>query len=440
MERIRHRGLEIVLGLGLAALMVLGVAVIWWSFRGDFSSDITVSAHLAQAGDALEQGDIVTYRNVIVGQVTDSTGSSGGGAVAKLKIDAGDAKEIPAGVTAVAVPASLFGNTKIELLPPKQLGGPTLHDGAVVAADTSPAAESLQTALANAYQLLTAIHPAQLDAALSALATALDGQGKNLNRLIHRADAYLRKLAPHLPQFDDVIDSLATVTDGLADDAPDLLQSLRNTLVISKGILDSRQAVAELLAIAPTAVDNAQRLLSPSTVDSAVTVARDEMPVTAALARNPNALADTLAGFRAFGATFNKVVHGNAIRVNVLITGLDLATIPALVGGQEEPVLKIRNPPEYTTADCPHYGAQAGPNCGGGSPDSRHERLLTTTDRSWGGSVGSVGSPAEQRIVRSAASTLTHLPKSRIDPVLTDLLLGPVLRGTPTIVSPGVTR
>lgn len=440
MERIRHRGLEIVLGLALAALMVLGVMVIWFSFRGDFSSDITVSAHLSQAGDALEQGDIVTYRNVIVGRVTDSTGSADGSAVAKLKIDDGDAKQIPAAVTAVAVPASLFGNTKIELLPPKQLGGPALSDGGVVAADTSPAAESLQTALSNAYHLLTAVHPAQLDAALSALATALDGQGKNLNRLIHRADDYLRKLAPHIPQFNDVITSLATVTDGLADNAPDLLQSLRNMLVVAKGILGDKRAVAELLAIAPTAVDNAQKLLSRTTVDHAVTILNDQVGVTAALAHNPNALADTLGGFRAFADTFNQVVSGHSIRVNVLITGLDLAEVPAVIAGEPSPVLQISDPPLYSQSDCPHYGVQAGPNCTSASGRSKHERLLTTTATTWGGRSASVGSRTEQRVVRTAASTFTHLPRGRIDPVIADLLLGPVLRGTPAFVSPGVTK
>lgn len=435
MERIRHRGLEVALGLGLAAVMVLVVALIWFSFRGDFSDKITVSAHLSKAGDALEQGDIVTYRNVIVGVLTDSTGNADGSAVAQLRIDPDDAKQIPASVTAVAVPASLFGNTKVELLPPQHPHGPSLQDGGVIHADTRPAAESLQTALSNAYHLLTAVHPAQLDAALSALAKALDGQGKNLNLLIHRADVYLRKLTPHIPQFNDVISSLDTVTDGVADNAPDLLQSLRNTLVVSQGILADRQAVADLLAVAPTALDNAQKLLSPSTVDNAVTIVRDQVGVTAALARNPNALADTIRGFRSFADTFNTVVHGKTIRVNVLITGVNLAEVPAVIGGQAAPVLDITDPPEYTRSDCPHYGSRAGPNCGGTGTNSQHEQLLTTTRTQWGGRSASVGSRSEQRVVRAAASTLTHQRVARVNSAVADLLLGPVLRGRPAFVS-----
>jgi len=76
MEKIHNRPLEILLGLLLAAALVMGVVVIWLSFRGVFSDKITVSAQLAKAGDALEQGDIVTYRNVIIGEVSGATATA----------------------------------------------------------------------------------------------------------------------------------------------------------------------------------------------------------------------------------------------------------------------------------------------------------------------------------------------------------------------------
>ncbi len=75
MERARRRALETVLGLALVAALVLGVVVIFKSFSGDFSSDIEVSARLSKVGDALEPGDIVTYRDMVVGQVTSAAGS-----------------------------------------------------------------------------------------------------------------------------------------------------------------------------------------------------------------------------------------------------------------------------------------------------------------------------------------------------------------------------
>jgi phospholipid/cholesterol/gamma-HCH transport system substrate-binding protein len=436
MERIHNRALEIVLGIALAAAIALGVVIIWESFSGAFSDKITVSAELAKAGDALEQGDIVTYRSVIIGELTDSTGNASGGAVAKLKIDPKAAKQIPANVTAVAVPASLFGNTKIELLPAGHPSDQRLHDGSVIAADRSPAAESLQTALANAYTLLTSVHPAQLDAALSALATALQGQGANINTLIDKADTYLAKLAPHLPELDDVITSLATVTKQLARNAPDLLTSLANTLVISKGILADKQVVNSLLAVAPIALDNAQRLFSPRTVDNAVTVLQNEVAVSAAFAAHPEALIETIGGFRAFADTFNKTLaDGPYLNANILLTGADFTQLINAAGGAKGNVFHaIVNPPEYTRADCPRYDGAIGPNCLSGASTQTTQQRVLATGRNYGGTSSSIGSAKETRAVRAAASTITRIPEGELQDGIVDFLLGPLLRGIPTIV------
>jgi ABC-type transporter Mla subunit MlaD len=336
------------------------------------------------------------------------------------------------------VPASLFGNTKIELLPPRRTDGPRLHKGSVIAADRSPAAASLQTALSNAYTLLTAVHPAQLDAALSALATALQGQGSNLNSLIGKADRYLAALAPHLPELDDVITSLATVTENLAKNAPDLLASLANTLVLAKGILAEKQTVASLLGVAPVAVGNAQKLLSPTTVDHVVTVLQNEVPVTAALADNPNALADTVAGFKAFADTFNQTLSsGPYLKANLLLTGADFAQLINVAGGQPGNVFHaIVDPKEYTSADCPRYeGGAVGPNCATGAhTTAAASGRVLTSGTNYGGGSGPVGSPKEIAAVRAAASTITGIPERNLVDATVDLLLGPVLRGSATAV------
>jgi phospholipid/cholesterol/gamma-HCH transport system substrate-binding protein len=434
MERIRNRWLEILLGLGLSVAMVLGVMTIWWSFSGKFSDKITVSAELAKAGDALEQGDIVTYRRVIIGEVTDSTGNADGGAVAELKIDPRAAEEIPANVTAVAVPASLFGNTKIELLPPADPAPEHLQDNGVISADRSPTAESLQTALENAYTLLTSVHPAQLDAALSALARALDGQGPRLNTLIGKADSFLARLAPHLPQLDSVITSLANVTEHLARNAPQLLDSLANTLVISRGILADKEVVEELLDVAPLAVDNARKLLNEDVVDNAVTVIRNEVPVSAALAARPAALADTLLGFKVFADTFNgTLADGPYLKANLLLTGADFTQLfPAAAGKPGDVFHAIVNPPEYRIRDCPRYAGASGPNCDATSRTS--SMTVFRTGHNFGGTSSSIGSAREQRAVRSAASVLTQLPVGELSGGVVDVLLGPLLRGIPTLL------
>ena len=81
MEQVRKRSLEVTLGLLLAFALLMSVVLIYESFSGNFSSDIVVSASISQAGDALEQGDIVTYHDIIVGEVTQANGNLSGGSV-----------------------------------------------------------------------------------------------------------------------------------------------------------------------------------------------------------------------------------------------------------------------------------------------------------------------------------------------------------------------
>lgn len=424
MDRIRRRGLELVLGMLLALALTAAIVVIYKSFRGDFGDDVRVSARISQAGDTLEQGDVVTYRDVVVGEVTTATGNLDGSAVLTLKIHRSAADVIPADVTAVAVPASLFGATKIELLPTAHPAADHLHDGVLISADRNPAAEGLQTALANAYTLLTAVHPAQLDAALSALATALQGQGKNVGNLIDDADDYLSHLAPQLPDLDHVITSLATVTRTLARNSPSLLHSVANLLVLSRGILAEKRAIASLLAVAPGAVRDASLLLSSRNADNAVTILQEQQSVLAAFAANPDALPRTISGFKQFADSFaSALTHGPYLKVNIIITGANISALVGVAAGRKGTLFKATSdPPEYTPADCPRYPGADGPNC-------------ATTGTAYGGTVSSVGSTREIAAVRSAASAITGVPQQRI-PQAADLLLGPLLRGTPTVITP----
>jgi len=434
METIHNRKLELLLGIALTLAMVAGVIVIWSSFRGAFSDKYTVEARLSQAGDALGPGDIVTYRDVIVGEVSSASGDLKGGAKVTLKIAPESAKVIPADVTAVALPASLFGSTRIELVPTSSSNGPKLHDGSKIAADQSPAAESLQTALANAYTLLTSIHPAALDAALSSLGEALQGQGPALGKLVDQADALLRTLAPHLPQLDSVITSLATVTEHLAKNAPDLLSGLSNTLVIAKGILTEKQAVANLLAIAPTAVDNANVLLSTRNVQNAITVFRNEVPVLGAFAENPAALQKTIAGFKSFADTLGSAMSsGPYLKANIILTGANFATLlNTAAGGKGTVFTSIADPQEYTPAYCPRYPGADGPNCSQAAGKNGAGAQLLETGTDWGGLVGSVGSKQEVFTVSAAAQSMTGQQTTIPDTL--DLLLGPMLRGTAVVI------
>ena len=432
----RLRVVELVAGIALIMASLIGVGLVYATFRGTFGDSVKVSAGITDAGDALEPGAAVTYRRIIVGEVRSAAQTADGHARVGLTIQARYAKVIPSNVLSIAVPLNLFGSSSIELVPPPKPSGRALRDGDVISADTSPGAAGLQTALADAYQLLTAIKPSDLDAALTALATALQGQGANLGALIEKADAYLRKLAPSLPTLEATINELATVTDELAKDSPNLLASLRDLLAPAKVVADRAATIATLLDVAPKATSDASALLD-ATGDNFVTVVNAQQAVLDAFRDNPQALPRTFDGFKGFADSFSATLaQGPYQRVNVLVTGANFEGLGTLIAGLPSQVLTgITDPTLYTVAQCPRYPGLSGPNCSSAQSNattrSAAERLLagSTTVHAAGG-----GASAQQvAAAREVLSAVSGLPPAQI-PAAIDLILGPLLRGTATVV------
>lgn len=420
-------------GAVVLLVAVLVVAVIYKAFRGDFSDSITVSAEVGQAGDSLTDNDIVTYREVIVGQVLSYEATGTGGARLRLRIAAPKADQIPAGVTAIAVPASLFGSTKIVLIAPKVLDGPHLADGNLVPADTSPSSNGLQTALSDLYTLLTAVRPAELNSALTALATALDGRGEQVGRLIDQAAGYLRAIAPTIPQLRATIRSLATVTQELSRNSPALLDALSNALTPAAAIVRRQKDISELLSIAPGAADNARALID-RVGDDFVTVVSNAAPVLQAIDENPGSLARTVLGFRNVGQALNSIVRNGRAQIDIVVAGANTAALVAVIGGQRTDVADgSADPRGYTTADCPRYIGAAGPNCRSAAANSERAIVLTS-GRHFSGRVGGAGSEPEQQIVTTVAGRLAGVSPKTLSAPVADLILGPLLRGTPLVL------
>ena len=106
---------------------------------------------------------------------------------------------IPAGVRATETPVSFFGDAYIVLEPPAQIGNATLKAGAVIPALTTGQTASLQTTLGNLDNLLIQLHPGELDAALTALAGALQGQGTSLGKNFVKGNNYFQQMLPLWP-------------------------------------------------------------------------------------------------------------------------------------------------------------------------------------------------------------------------------------------------
>ena len=83
----------------------------------------------------------------------------------------------------------------------RRVEGTSLTDGMVVSADTSERTVRLMDAFDSIERILTAADPAQLDAALSNLAHALDGHGDDLGRFVRRADRFVGVAEAHEDTF-----------------------------------------------------------------------------------------------------------------------------------------------------------------------------------------------------------------------------------------------
>jgi virulence factor Mce-like protein len=227
------------LGVGFVLLVLGSVVAILQSFGGAFSSYVVVQAELPSSATALALGAPVEYRNVTVGSVASQGRAAGAGLVVlTLHLRPSSLAAIPAAVRATETPVSFFGDPYLVLSPPASgaSSGSRLVAGATIPPLTSGATASLQSTLGDLDALLTGLHPAELDAALTALAGALQGQGTSLGHSLDHANTYLARMLPLWPTVVSDLRTLVPVSGQLAASAQDILAILANQTVTASTI------------------------------------------------------------------------------------------------------------------------------------------------------------------------------------------------------------
>ena len=199
------------------------------SFGGAFSTYAVVEAQLPLSSTAVALGSPVEYRNVTVGSVASEGRSVPGGLVlVTLHLDVSKLNLIPSGVRATETPVSFFGDAYIVLEPPAQIGNATLKAGATIPALTVGQTASLQATLGDLDNLLTELHPGELDAALTAFAGALQGQGTSLGTNLVKGNNYFQQMLPLWPTVVSNLKTLVPVANQFASATPDILSILSN--------------------------------------------------------------------------------------------------------------------------------------------------------------------------------------------------------------------
>ena len=178
---------------------LLSLSVVLESFGGAFSTYATVQAELPASSTAVAVGAPVEYRNVTVGTVASQGRSVPGGfVVLTLHMQTQMLPEIPAQVRATETPVSFFGDPYVELISSSPPGSARLHAGEAIPALQTAQTGSLQTTLGSLDSLLINLHPAELDAALTALASSLQGNGTSLGHNFGQGQYLLSTDAPAL--------------------------------------------------------------------------------------------------------------------------------------------------------------------------------------------------------------------------------------------------
>lgn len=252
-----------VLGVVLVALLVGTVVTVLETFSGAFTQYVPVDAVVAGNGNAVQKGSQVIYRDLPVGVVAGDGRVHAGGVEVPLHIIPDRAGSIPADVTATVEPVTVFGTEYLVLQAPAHPAG-RLTAGDVVPAAAPVTGANVQGAVSSLDSILRALHPAELDTALTAIATALRGQGRGIGRTLVSIDHYLATMLPHLPLLEADLGLLAPVADQVAASAPQLVGSLSNLAVAARTITANAGVMSTALTGGAAVAGQLYALLAPT--------------------------------------------------------------------------------------------------------------------------------------------------------------------------------
>lgn len=333
-------------GFVFIALILAVVAATVATYRGEFRSTVPLSVESERAGLTLAAGAPVKLRGVVVGRVGEIANSDapGGAEVTiELKIDKDQFERIPSDVTAVIVPPTAFGAKYVQLNPGMS-GAPRIQAGSTIQADRVTV--EVDEAFENLTKVLSAARPAQVNAALSAVAQSVDQRGQVIGSLITQTNRYLTSFNPFLSTLTSDIRSGEDVANAYAAARPDLVGLAANAGLTSRTLVD-QQASLHAFELSLISFDtDASRLLESS--GTRLTTAVDLFaPVTDVLAKYAPELPCTILGL----ASVNKLAE-------------------AAVGGTHPGVTTItrivpaREPYKYSK-NLPLVGDTSGPACYG---------------------------------------------------------------------------
>jgi phospholipid/cholesterol/gamma-HCH transport system substrate-binding protein len=321
-------------------------------------------------------GAPVQYRNVTVGKIASEGQAPNGSVAVKFDFYPSRIVHVPKGVQAEVAPLSIFGNQYVNLVPPATIGAGHLAAGDFIDAYGGQPSTSLQGTTTQLYDLLNAIHPADLDTALTAFATALNGEGQKLGQALDAASQYTSKtIEPRLATIQADLQLLVPVSNHLAAATPDLLGLLANSEVTGATITSQASDLHTLLATGAQATGKLAEVLQKSETQL-IDLMNESGPLLSDVTANPNELSLTLSGLSQWSSAWAAAeTHGPFLSVTANLPVSDISSGVNAALGYDNPASIAAalgpsfNPATYSSANCPVYPGGTNPYCGrGGSP------------------------------------------------------------------------
>jgi virulence factor Mce-like protein len=242
----------------IAGLISLSIAI----YEKAFTDTVDVKLRTDFTGNSLQVDSDVKERGIIVGSVK-AVKSTGDGAIVTLALQPSRVKDIPDNVSAQILPKTLFGEQYVSLIiPDGQSGGAAIKAGDVIPQDRTKDALEAQKVLGDLLPILKAVQPAELNATLTAVASALNGRGAQLGDTLANLDDLLRRLNPHTQKLVDDLNKLSQTADLYNSVAPQLADTLQNLQVTNLTLINRQQALKNLLSVATGTSGDFQTFLS----------------------------------------------------------------------------------------------------------------------------------------------------------------------------------
>lgn len=245
LRRLRHQVLGLIFLVVVALFFVTTIAF----YEKAFTTVTSVRLETDRVGNQMRVGADVKVRGMVVGEVR-SIQAYGDHAAMELALQPDKISVIPSNVSARLLPKTLFGERYVALQIPELQHSKTalrhIGEGDVIPQDRSSAAIELETVLSNVMPLLQAVQPEKLASTLNAVASALDGQGKQAGQTLAGLSDYLGKLNPSLPHLKADITGLANAADIYDKAAPDLLAALSDLTTTSKTLVEKQRGLADV--------------------------------------------------------------------------------------------------------------------------------------------------------------------------------------------------